>query len=75
MNNREVVRYGGVFLTALALTLMPGLLGHADTVEQGPKDSKPSGLLAGVARADITPARRHRANELGFANPHRISRG
>ena len=23
--------------------------------EQGPKDSKPSGLLAGVARADITP--------------------
>ena len=55
MNNREVVRYGGLFLTALALTLMPGSLGRADTVEQGPKDSKPSGLLAGVARADITP--------------------
>jgi hypothetical protein len=28
---------------------------RADVVEQGPKDSKPSGLLAGVARVDITP--------------------
>jgi hypothetical protein len=27
----------------------------ADVVEQGPKDAKASGLLAGVARADITP--------------------
>ena len=27
----------------------------ADEVEQGPQDSSPSGLLAGVARADITP--------------------
>jgi hypothetical protein len=27
----------------------------ADVVEQGPKDAKPSGLLAGVARADIAP--------------------
>lgn len=27
----------------------------ADLLEQGPKDSAPSGLLAGVARADITP--------------------
>ena len=27
----------------------------ADIVEQGPKDSAPSGLLAAVARADITP--------------------
>jgi hypothetical protein len=26
-----------------------------DVVEQGPKDAKPSGLLAGVARADISP--------------------
>ena len=34
---------------ALATTLL------ADIVEQGPKDSAPSGLLAGVARADITP--------------------
>jgi neutral ceramidase len=28
---------------------------RADVVEQGPKDSAPSGLLAGVARAEITP--------------------
>ncbi len=28
---------------------------HADAVEQGPRDSAPSGLSAGVARADITP--------------------
>ncbi|MCC6536899.1 MAG: neutral/alkaline non-lysosomal ceramidase N-terminal domain-containing protein [Bryobacterales bacterium] len=28
---------------------------RADVVEQGPKDSAPSGLLAGVARADISP--------------------
>lgn len=28
---------------------------RADVVEQGPKDSEPSGLLAGAARADITP--------------------
>ncbi len=34
---------------SLAATLV------ADIVEQGPKDSAPSGLLAGVARADITP--------------------
>src|SRR5687768_11616468 len=27
----------------------------ADVVEHGPKDSKPSGLLAGVARAEINP--------------------
>jgi hypothetical protein len=30
-------------------------LGWADHVEQGVKDAAPSGLLAGVARADITP--------------------
>src|SRR6186713_2432138 len=30
-------------------------VGSADVVEQGPKDSPPSGLMAGVARADITP--------------------
>ncbi len=37
--------------------LVCALLGaaRADLVEQGPKDSKPSGLLAGVARADISP--------------------
>src|SRR5687767_7213515 len=36
------------------LLLFPLLL-HADLVEQGPKDSPPSGLVAGVARSDITP--------------------
>lgn len=41
--------------------LMSFLLGavactaSADEVEQGPRDSAPSGLLAGVARADISP--------------------
>ncbi len=29
---------------------------HADLIEQGPKDSAPSGLWVGVARGDITPA-------------------
>ena len=36
------------------MLILPAL-GCADVVEQGPKDSPPSGLLAGVARADITP--------------------
>ena len=37
-----------------ALLVSAGSL-FAAPVEQGPKDSKPSGLLAAVARADITP--------------------
>ena len=37
---------------ALLLAALPLL---ADVVEHSPKNSKPSGLLAGVARADITP--------------------
>lgn len=41
------------FSTSLIL-LLAGLC-RADIVEQGPKDSRPSGLLAGVARTDITP--------------------
>ena len=42
---------------AVFLWLWGGLvsLGWADRVEQGVKDSAPSGLLAGVVRADITP--------------------
>jgi hypothetical protein len=36
------------FLAALAIA-------RADLREQGPKDAKPSGLLAGVASADISP--------------------
>ena len=37
----------------IALVLTSTLWG--DVVEQGPKDSSPSGLLAGVARVDIAP--------------------
>lgn len=40
--------------TALVFVML-ATLGLADVVEQGPKDAKPSGLLAGVARADISP--------------------
>lgn len=38
----------------MVMLVLPAL-GSADVVEQGPKDAPPSGLLAGVARADITP--------------------
>ena len=38
---------------AIFLTLAAGA--RADVVEEGPNDSAPSGLSAGVARADITP--------------------
>jgi hypothetical protein len=37
------------------LCVVCGEISRADLVEQGPKDSPPSGLLAGVARTDITP--------------------
>ncbi|MBL8293673.1 MAG: neutral/alkaline non-lysosomal ceramidase N-terminal domain-containing protein [Bryobacterales bacterium] len=40
----------------IALILLAGVVTlSADVVEQGVKNSRPSGLLAGVARADITP--------------------
>lgn len=39
----------------VVLSLGVCLAAVADEVEEGPKDSPPSGLLAGVARADITP--------------------
>ncbi len=42
-------------LNRISLGLAVISLASADVVEQGPKDSPPSGLLAGVARADITP--------------------
>ncbi len=43
-------------LKALVIFLVAGAsVLDADVVEQGPKDSAPSGLRAGVARADITP--------------------
>src|SRR5205809_8105512 len=40
---------------AIVITLLVSTSLLGDVVEQGPKDSAPSGLLAGVARADITP--------------------
>ena len=55
MNDREGIRFAAALLAALVVALISGSLGRADTVEQGPKDAKHSGLLAGVARADITP--------------------
>ena len=46
-------------MTRLRLFAMFALISSgfasADEIEQGPQDSSPSGLLAGVARADITP--------------------
>ena len=39
----------------IAVVLTLGAAARADVVEQGPKDSAPSGLSAAVARADITP--------------------
>src|SRR5687768_8464682 len=39
----------------ILLSLVLASSAFGDLVEQGPKDSKPSGLMAGVARADITP--------------------
>src|SRR6266699_7168029 len=40
---------------AIVITLLVSTSLLADVVEQGPKDSARSGLLAGVARAEITP--------------------
>ena len=42
-------------LRCLPMLMLACFAASGDVVEQGPKDSKPSGLLAGVARADITP--------------------
>lgn len=41
-----------VLSALLSVALLPV---SADVVEQGPRNAKPSGLLAGVARADISP--------------------
>jgi neutral ceramidase len=49
------MRWNGRVVTCVAVALGFGCAAFADIVEQGPKDSKPSGLMAGVARADITP--------------------
>ena len=42
-------------MRTLAALLLTAFSLCADVVEQGPKDARPSGLLAGVARVDITP--------------------
>ncbi len=42
-------------LTWIVVALTLSSTAWSDVVEQGPKDSAPSGLSAGVARADITP--------------------
>ena len=41
--------------TGALVALVWAALVFADILEQGPQDSPPSGLLAGVARADISP--------------------
>jgi hypothetical protein len=40
----------------MAILVLLGQAAFADVVEQGVKDSKPSGLLAGVAKININPA-------------------
>jgi hypothetical protein len=49
------MRIIGTLSARLAVLLLAAGCLWADVIEQGPKDSKPSGLLAGVARADISP--------------------
>jgi neutral ceramidase len=44
------------WISMAAIWVGLGSFAAGDVVEQGAKDSLPSGLLAGVARADITPA-------------------
>jgi hypothetical protein len=46
-----------IYWVTMTLTLVTSccVLAWADEIEQGPRDSAPSGLLAGVARCDITP--------------------
>ena len=57
VTNRDSIQRIGMLRAPLLafLSLVLGFHTLADEVEQGPKDSAPSGLLAGVARADITP--------------------
>jgi hypothetical protein len=54
MSNRPLDHVGRWVLTVV-FSIVLGGPATADVVEQGPKDSPASGLLAGVARADITP--------------------
>ncbi len=49
-------RLGMCVTLAASIALTAGQLLRADLIEQGVKDSKPSGLLAGVAKVNIDPA-------------------
>ncbi len=42
-------------MRTIALAVLLAVAASADVVEQGSADAAPSGLLAGVARADISP--------------------
>lgn len=43
-------------MKSVLILALAGIALYPDVVEQGPKNAAPSGLMAGVARADITPA-------------------
>ena len=51
----NLVRMHRCYTPFRLLLLLAAIACRADLVEQGPKDSPPSGLQAGVARADISP--------------------
>ena len=55
VRRRPIKRLSSIFIAVLCYLIAPFPHALGDLVEQGPKDSRPSGLLAGVARADITP--------------------
>jgi len=55
-SKRAAVHKAAVWLAALAFLAGSGRQAAADAVEQGVKDSKPSGLLAGVSKVNIDPA-------------------
>ncbi len=52
---RAIFKALKVVLTIILLVAAGHIFARADIREQGPADSSPSGLFAGVARADITP--------------------
>jgi neutral ceramidase len=62
------------FLKSLAVTIACGACLRADVVEQGVKNSKPSGLLAGVAKINIEPAAGIPSMNWGSAT-HVVSKG
>ena len=58
----------------ISTVLIGATLVAADVVEQGVKDSKPSGLMAGVAKVSIEPAAGIPSMNWGSAT-HVVSRG